>query len=113
MKLGGKLHRLVMRYKLPAFLVAVILVALALVLVSVKIYYNSGAFQLDLSRPEYQSVRSQINKDQKNLKSFDSQGEITDKVLDDFLKLYIEESDKVLQAKAFSNDVLSDEQLGL
>lgn len=30
-----------------------------------------------------------------------------------FLKRYSAESDKALNAKAFSNDVLSDEQLGL
>lgn len=111
-KTRDRLLSLVCRYKFLAFLVVAITIAFVLVVISVSVYYKSGAYQLDLSRPEYQSVRSQINKDEKNLRGFDAQGEISDKVLDEFLELYKKEAKQVLKAKAFSNDVLSDEQLG-
>ena len=60
-----KLSELIHRHKLPAFLVAVVILAGVLVVISVSVYYRSGAYQLDLSRPEYKDVRSQIEKDKK------------------------------------------------
>lgn len=109
-----RVKHLIMRYKLPTFLIAVISLAFILVSISMSIYYSSGAFQLDLSRPEYKSVRSQIAKDSKLTdKQFDTQGEISERVLDQFLDMYKEKSDKLIEAKAFSSDVLNDEQLGL
>ena len=108
-----EIKRFVERYRLPVFLTVAIGIAAVLVVVSVRVYYVSGAAQLDLSRPEYMTVRSQIAVDEKNKKLFDTQGEVTDAVLEDFLKQYKENASKVLDANAFSADVLSDEELGI
>lgn len=104
---------MVQRHKLPAFLAAVILLAVALVVVSVLVYYRTGAYQLDLSRPEYKDVRSQIEKDKKDDTLFEAQGPVDQAVLDNFLELYQVEADKALKADAFGTDVLSNEQLGI
>lgn len=103
----------ILRYRLPAFLIGVIGLAFIMVIVSVHVYYATGSYQLDLSRPEYKSVRSQINPDPKKKEIFDSQGDISEGSLDHFLNLYKDEAKKALEAKAFSGDVLSDEQLGI
>ena len=107
-----EIKRLIEQYRLPAFLMVAVIVAGVLVTISMHVYYASGAAQLDLSRPEYIAVRSQIAVDKKNKKVFDAQGEITDSVLEDFLGQYKQSAAKVLDANAFSVDVLSDEELG-
>lgn len=108
-----KIKQLISQYKLPAFLVAVIGLAFVLVLISMHVYYVSGTFQLDLSRPEYTPVRAQIEKESKTKQTFDAQGSIDNQVLDDFLTQYKNEADRAVKAQAYSNNVLSDEQLGL
>lgn len=101
------------RHRLAAFLIGVIGLAFVLVMISMNVYYASGAYQLDLSRPEYKSVRSQIEPVPKTKDAFDAQGEINEAVLDDFLNRYKEEAERVIEADAFSGDVLSNEQLGI
>lgn len=44
---------------------------------------------------------------------FEAQGEVTGKVLDDFLQKYKQEEKKADGARAFASDVLSDDQLGV
>ena len=101
-----KLSELIHRHKLPAFLVAVVILAGVLVVISVSVYYRSGAYQLDLSRPEYKDVRSQIEKDKKVNDLFDAQGPVDEATLNDFLKQYQEEADKALEADAFGTEPL-------
>lgn len=107
------LQKFVNKHRFSVFITGVVSLAVFLVLISMKIYYSSDAFRLDLSRPEYMELRSEINKGTESKDAFDSQGPIDDQVLDDFLKRYNSESDKVTKTKAFSNDVLSDSQLGI
>ena len=108
-----KFLALVHRHKLPALLVAVVGLAAVLVSVSISVNYSSGAYQLDLSRPEYKGVRSQIERDKKTDDTFDTQGEADAAVIDDFLGRYQQEADKALKADAYGTDVLSNEQLGI
>lgn len=108
-----KIKEFTNKYKLPVFLGSAVALAAALVSISMAIYYSSGAYQLDLSRPEYKGVRSQIEPDRKSDDMFDAQGEVNPEVLDGFLDLYQEEADKALKSDAYSADVLSNEQLGI
>lgn len=108
-----KIKALVERYRLPTFLLVTMLIATVMVFISMYAYHISGAAQLDLSRPEYTPVRSQIDANSKASDGFSAQGPITDEVLEDFLTQYKEQATKILEADAFANDVLSDEQLGI
>lgn len=108
-----KIKQLILQYKFPVFLCAAVLIAAGLVFISMQIYYASGASQLDLSRPEYTSVRSQITADSRTKSIFDAQGEINESVLSGFLGKYKDSSVKIIEADAYAGDVLSDEQLGL
>lgn len=108
-----KIKELIFRYRLPAFLIGVILLAFIMVYISVQVYYASGTYQLDLSRPEYMSVREQIEREPGIQGMFEAQGTIDEEVLADFLERFKAEADRAVQADAYGNDVLSDEQLGL
>lgn len=109
----ASLKTYVARYRFLVFILTSITVALTLVVASMILYYNSDAFRLDLSRPEYESRRSEISNDTKETDEFDAQGDINAKTIDQFLKLYDAESKKVLDTPAFGSDVLSDTQLGI
>lgn len=105
--------RLASTHKLVLFLMMTIAMAAILVAVSMNIYYTSNAFRLDLSRPEYKQVRSQIAKESKADSLYPAQGSIDKDSLDDFLGRYRQEEAKIVDAKAYQVDTLSDEQLGL
>lgn len=110
----NKLRAAIEKYRLATFLLVVVILAVVMVLVSVNVYYRSGAYQLDLSRPEYRSVRSQIEPDRKvSDDDFQASGAMSDEVLRDFLEKYQIEADRAVKADAFSADVLGDDQLGL
>lgn len=108
-----KVRQFVDRRRLPIFLVSAVFVAAVLVIISVSVYYQSGAYQLDLSRPEYKAVRSQIEPDRKVADVFEAQGSVDVETLERFLDIYQGEADKALRADAYATDVLSNEQLGL
>ena len=80
--------------KFAVFIGSTILVSVLLVSISMFVYYQSDAYRLDLSRPEYTARRSEISK-----------------TIKEFLKLYDDEAKGIAKTKAFSNDVLSDKEL--
>ena len=113
-RLGRRMARLIMQHKLPTMVVSVIVVSIVLVGISMHLYYSSDAFRVDLSRPDYVPYRAQIdNSNNHNRDMFEAQGEVTGKVLNDFLQKYKQEEKKADGARAFASDVLSDDQLGI
>ena len=89
-----------------------IIVALLLVSVSLWLYNSSGAAQLDLSRPGYQSVREQA-KQSKDFTGFPSTGALDKEALDEFRRLYDEQLREATAVESFGGDVMSDEALGI
>lgn len=113
-RLGRQMARLIMQHKLPTMVISVIVVSIVLVGISMHLYYSSDAFRVDLSRPDYVPYRAQIdNSNDHNRDMFEAQGEVTGKVLDDFLQKYKQEEKKADGARVFASDVLSDDQLGI
>ena len=113
-QLGRRIVGLITQYKLPTMVLSVIAVSIVLVGISMHLYYSSDAFRVDLSRPDYVPYRAQIdNSNDHNRDMFEAQGEVTDKVLDNFLQKYKQEEKKADGARAFASDVLSDDQLGI
>ena len=103
----------VMDHKLPAFIAGSVLLAVVLVTLSMFIYYASGASRLDLSRPEYKSMRSKIDQGKALDEGFAAQGEITKSTIDEFMKLYKAEAAKTTSSQNFAVDALSDSNLGI
>ncbi|MDN5835452.1 MAG: hypothetical protein L0H36_02335 [bacterium] len=89
-----------------------VLAAFILVIISMYIYNNSGAAQLDLSRPGYDaSVRQQASQSTDDFMSYPDSGELDQPALDDFKRLYDKQSKQATGIDAFGDDVLSDESL--
>ena len=89
-----------------------ILIALMLVAVALRLYSSSGAAQLDLSRPGYQSVRKQAGRSTE-FAGFPSSGPLDKEALDTFRRLYDEQLKEATAVESFGGDVMSDAALGL
>jgi hypothetical protein len=100
------------RHRFGVMVAGSIVVALALVGVSMALYFSSGAAQLDLSRPGYMSVREQTN-DKEQFDGFSASGTIDKNSLDEFQKLYDERAKKATGIDSFGGEAMDDGTLGL
>lgn len=91
---------------------ASILIAFSLVIVSMMLYYSSGASQLDLSSPSYTDVRDQIEKDD-NFSDYSNTGAVNQSSITEFEGLYNEKVGKIESVDIFGGDPLSPESLGI
>lgn len=92
-------------------IVGAIVISFILVVIAMALYLNSGAAQLDLSRPSYQAVRKKALKSER-FDGFDSSKPLDKNNLDNFEKLYKQKRDEVRStADALSSDALSDKAL--
>jgi hypothetical protein len=100
------------KYSFPLFIATSILIAIAIVVISMAMYNSSGAAQLDLSRPGYSSVRSKATSSD-DFKGFSSMGGLNQSVINNFKSLYNKQSDKIGSVDAFGGDPLSPDALGI
>lgn len=91
---------------------ATIIVSIVLVGIALAMYSSSGAAQLDLSRPGYQSVRQQADRSEV-ISDFPATGTIDQATLDQFKQLYDSQARQVLGYDGFGGDPMSDDALGL
>lgn len=100
-------------YKLLAMLGGAILISCTMVFVAMQLYNSSGTAQLDLSRPEYSSVRTKIN-NRDRTKTFYVRGDIGKKDLDKFDKTYSKTLKSIESYKdAFAIEKMGDPELGI
>ena len=98
------------RHRLSLLLILTIAVALIFTIISVTLYNLSGAAQLDLSRPGYQSVSSKVEKTD-NADVYSSSGSVNKETVQEFLKLYDKQASKAKAVDAFNGDPLNPEVL--
>jgi len=91
-------------------IVGSIIIALLLVAISMSMYLNSPARQLDASRPGFTSVRDKIEKFD-DFKEFSASGAVDKQALDDFKKLYSKQVRDASGYNAFGSEALSDQTL--
>jgi hypothetical protein len=102
-----------MDIKFLIFISASIIVALILVVVSMYLYQRSGAAQLDLSRPTYESVRSQAQQSDK-IEDFSATGDLGDEDMKKFKEIYEKTAKDVQsQANSFSPDDIDNKSLSI
>ena len=89
-----------------------IVIALFLVVVSLALYNSSGAAQLDLSRPGYQSIRQQAT-DSETFTSYPATGELDKEALNTFRTMYSEQSKRLTEVNSFGGNVMSDKSLSI
>lgn len=100
------------RHKFLALVGMTILISLFLVGVALNLYASSGAAQLDLSRPGYQSVRNQaVRTDDFN--GFNGTGPIDQAALSQFRALYTAQAAQAKAVDSFGGDVMSNKSLSI
>lgn len=108
-----KIVKIIHKYSLAMFIAVSILIAMAIVTISMYLYNTSGAAQLDLSRPGYVSVRAMSTDGDDTLNPYSANGKISLKILNDFEKSFNSRAEKIIDVDAFGNDPLSADALGL
>lgn len=101
------------RHCFSLMIVFAILMVILLVSVSMTLYYRSGAAQLDLSRPGYKSIRTQVDNYGSDFNNFAATGDINQTVITQFKEFYSEQAQKIKAANAFSGDPLDPSALDL
>ena len=87
-----------------------IIASICLVVVSMTIYNLSGAAQLDLSRPGYQSVSDKVD-DTSDIDDYSALGPVNKTTVEEFTKLYDIHATKAKAVDAFNGDPLNPEVL--
>lgn len=98
-------------HRIATMVVLAIGVAMLLVMMAMNLYNSSGAAQVDLSRPGYQSVRKQSIQREDNYETYPSTGDITSETIDDFKSKYDKRTKEALGADGLTPEVMSDEAL--
>jgi hypothetical protein len=88
-----------------------IIISCVLVSISMTLYATSGAAQLDLSRPGYKAVSSQVVTNDAGFENYPTSGNLDASSIDEFKKLYETQSTKAKAVDAFGGDPLSPDAL--
>ena len=100
------------QHKFMVLVGATIIISLLLVILSLHLYRSSGAAQLDLSRPGYESVRGQVSNNN-DFTGFPSTGPLDKSATDTFRTLYDEQLKKATALNSFGGEVMTDSTLGI
>lgn len=69
--------------------------------------------QLDLSRPGYINIRSQVINDTADIQDYSDNGPINQSTINEFKAIYNKQSQKVKSIDAFGGDTLNPDSLGI
>jgi len=98
------------QHRFVLLIVGTIIISICIVIVSLVIYNVSGSAQLDLSRPGYQSVSSQVDREN-TVTEYSAFGSVNKTTVDEFIKLYEDQATKAKAVDAFNGDPLNPEVL--
>jgi hypothetical protein len=98
------------KHRFMLLIFCTIVLALILTVISVSVYNLSGAAQLDLSRPGYQSVSDQVETNN-SIQEYSPFGAVNKTTVDEFTKIYDEQAAKAKAVDAFNGDPLNPEVL--
>lgn len=98
------------QHRFLVLIAGTIVVSIILVSISLVIYNVSGSAQLDLSRPGYQSVSDKVDRTDV-ITDYSAFGPLNKTTIDEFTKLYDEQSAKAKAVDAFNGDPLNPEVL--
>jgi len=98
------------KHRLSLLLIITVLIAIVMTSISVFIYYNSGAAQLDLSRPGYRSVSDKVDQTDE-IDTYSAVGAVNKDTIQEFMKIYDTQASKAKAVDAFNGDPLNPEVL--
>lgn len=100
------------RHQFVCFVILCIVVALVMTIISLELYRRSGAMKLDMSRPGYEKVRTEVEKSTDD-QPYDSTGAFTEEAVSDFdnrIDKYQQELDAMGD---YDNASITDQSLNL
>ncbi|MCX6728264.1 MAG: hypothetical protein NTV39_00625 [Candidatus Saccharibacteria bacterium] len=101
------------KHNFLVFITLSLLISAVVVYVSMQMYNSSGAAQLDLSRPGYVSVRSQVDTSDNDFPTYPANGEMNKGAIDDFRALFKKQAQKIEAVDAFGGSPLDPTALGI
>lgn len=100
------------QYRFLLLVGGAVIVAGFLVGVALALYASSGAAQLDLSRPGYQSVRDQVGQSS-TFDGYPATGPLDAAALDEFRRLYDDRASQATSIDSFGGAVMTDDNLSI
>ena len=100
------------QHRFLMLIILTIAIAIFLVGIALALYNSSGAAQLDLSGPRFQSVQKQAAQGD-DFNGFPSSGELDQGAFNQFRTEYDKQTKKVTDVDSFSGDVMSDQALSI
>lgn len=98
---------------MPCFIAGVSIIAVAFTFVSISLYINSGAINVDCSLPTDAEVCASVTVDDVNEKVLSPTGDFDKGVIYDFNMIYDEIMTEMNRISTFNIDAMSDAALGL
>ncbi len=98
------------RHRISLLLILTVIIAIVMTVISVVIYNSTGASQLDLSRPGYRSVSSEVDTADK-IDTYSASGPVNKETINEFMDQYDEQANKAKAVDAFNGDPLNPEIL--
>lgn len=102
------------RWRQHRFLVmvgGVIVVSLVLVSIALGLYYTSGAWQVDVSRPAYKSIQKEASQNEKSTDVFSATGALNESAFEEFNAMYDRRASRVTDTNSFDPTPMTDESL--
>lgn len=96
------------RHRFMLLIIGTIVISLILTAFSLSLYETSGSAQLDLSRPGYQSVSDQVERND-TITTYEAGGRVNIETIEEFIELYDEQADRAKAINAFNGDPLNPE----
>lgn len=98
------------RHRFFLLVFVTIIISIGMTVISLAMYNLSGSAQLDLSRPGYQSVSSQVEHED-TTGEFSASGAVTSESIEEFIQLFNQYGDRAKAVDAFNGDPLNPETL--
>ena len=102
----------VLAHQFLFFVVFCIVIAFVMTMISLQLYKHSGAMKLDMSRPGYEQVRSEVEKSRDD-QPYSATGELNEAAIDDFNNRVDRYKQELKNLGTYDNSIISDENLNL
>ena len=109
--LKRRIGRALAGHQFVIMLIGAIVLSMLMLAIAMIAYNKSDASSLDLSRPDYDRLRSKITKEKPSTLS--ASGPINEAFLKEFDDIYGAQANEATEIDAFGGQVLTDEALGI
>lgn len=105
-----KVLQIIERHRMTYAIIGALIIAMLLTIISMALYVSSGASRLDLSRPGYERVRSDLRQPNSG-QEFSANGPMNSGVANDFQKRFTMHRQSLNKLGNYSTGALDDTEL--